>query len=95
MVQIVDAEDVFKIVDKNEQQHVLFGIFLFMWGWQQTILCIIVDHGLGQNLIIRIALGWCEVALHKGCHLIHVQVNIRNGLRFDMIDAPETGENAI
>ena len=46
-----------KIINKNQKQHMLTGIFLLDRRRQQVILGIIVDHGLGEDFILLKALG--------------------------------------
>ena len=65
-------------VNKNQDQNMLLGIFLLIWCRQQMILRIIIDHGLGKNLVIRAALEISEMTFHEGCNLIHVKVNVWN-----------------
>ena len=57
VLNIADRENIFKIIDKNQEQHVLFGIFLLLGRGKQTVLGVVVNHGLRQNLVIFIPLG--------------------------------------
>lgn len=95
MVQIVDTEDIFEIVYKYEQQHVLLGIFLFFGRGQQAVLCVVVDHGFREHLVVRVALGGRKTALHEGRYLIHVKVNVGNRFRFYMIDTLKACHDAV
>jgi len=63
-----------------------FGIF-FLFRWRKKIVfCIIVDHGLSQDLIVLMPLGCGKLGIHKCCHLIHVKIDIRDIFRFYIVD---------
>ena len=49
-----------------------FGITFLLRRGKKFILCIIVDHSLGENLIICVTFGRNELLFHKGCHLVHI-----------------------
>ena len=53
----VGMEHGIKIVNKNQKEQMILGIFLFNRRRKQIVLRVIVDHGLGQNLVICVALG--------------------------------------
>ena len=53
---ITDAQNIFKIVNKDQTEDMLFGIFLLLRWRDQIILRIVVDHRLGQDLVLRITL---------------------------------------
>ena len=55
-MDIVDRQNVFKVVDKDQDQQMLFGITLLLGGREQIILCVVVDHGLGEDFVIFITL---------------------------------------
>ena len=40
-----------EIIDKNQKQHVLAGIFLADGRRQQVVFGVVVDHGFGQDLV--------------------------------------------
>ena len=73
----------------------LFGVTLFFRGREQTILGVVIDHGFGENLVIRMALGGCQLLFHKGGNLIHIKINIRQRVRFDVIDPGDAFQNAV
>ena len=52
------------------------AVFLFHRRRQHAELDIVVDHGGGQPLAVRIRVGG-EKALRQQQHLIHVQLQIR------------------
>ena len=54
---IMEGQKTFKIVDKDQHQHMISGIFFLYRRRQKVVFGVIVDHGLGQNLVICVALG--------------------------------------
>ena len=52
---ITKGQKVFKIIYEHKHQHVVLGILLLHRGRQKIILGIIVNHGLGQDFITRMA----------------------------------------
>ena len=76
-LDILDGQYVLKIIDKNQQKHMLPRVFLLIGGREQIVLRVIIDHCLGQNLIVRIALGFRQLLIHKGRDLVHIEINIR------------------
>ena len=72
----------------------LTGIFLFGGRREQIIFRIIIDHGFGQDLVSRMAPGLFQVLFHKRGHLIHIEVNIRDILRTDIIQTGKSIKNA-
>ena len=67
---------------------------IFSLETEQMILGIVVDHGLGQDLVLRVAFGGLQMFFHERGHLIHIQIYIRNLLRPDVIDPVQAGEYA-
>ena len=61
------------------------GIPLFFRRGKELVLCVIVDHGLGQDLVIIMTLGGSEIIFHKGRDLIHVKIDIGNFIGFYII----------
>ena len=43
-----------EIVNKKQHQHMFFGITFLLRRGEKFILCIIVDHSLGENLMMCI-----------------------------------------
>ena len=84
--QTVDGQDIFKIINEDQDQYVFFRILLPDRRGKKIVLGIIVDHGLGQDLVLLVAPGRGELRIHEGGHLIHIQVNIRNIIRMDIVD---------
>ena len=64
----------------------LFRIFLFHRRGKKIVLCIVVDHGLCQDLVLVVPAGGAELALHKCCDLVHIEINIWNILRFHVVN---------
>ena len=59
-------------------------IFLLdRWG-KKLILRVIVDHCLGESLIVFVALDIAQVLVHKCCYLIHIEIYVRNFTGFDV-----------
>ena len=50
----------------------LSGVFLFLRRWQEIVLRIVVDHGLGQDLVVIVTLGRRKLLVHEGSNLIHI-----------------------
>ena len=48
------------------------GILLLLRRREQVVLCIIINHGLRKQLILRVTLGGFQMLVHEGCHLIHI-----------------------
>ena len=64
-------------------------ISLFFRRRQELVLGIIVDHGFGQCLIIVVPLDRIQISLHKPCHLIHIEIQIRNILGLYIVKGVE------
>mgnify|MGYP000355680242 CR=1 FL=1 len=43
----------------------ILGITLLLRGREQVVLRIIVDHGLGEDLVVLVALGGCKLISMK------------------------------
>ena len=56
-LNIADREKIFHIIDEDKKKQMLIRIFFSDRRRNQVILCIIIDHRLCQNLIIRITLA--------------------------------------
>ena len=86
----------FIIINKNQHQHVFFAVFLFHGRRQKIILRIIVDHGLCQDLVrLRISRCIFQLTFHKSRNLIHIQINIGNIRRFDILNSAKAFHNAV
>ncbi len=94
-LDVPDRKDVFKIVDQDQEQHVLSGILLLHGRREKIVLRVVVDHGLGQDLVLAVPLGGREMLVHKGRDLIHVQIDVGNLFRPDVIDVVETFKYAV
>ena len=53
---ILKRQQAFKIVDKDQHKHVFFGIFLFYRWREKIVFGVIIDHGLGKDLVV-----WCSL----------------------------------
>ena len=73
----------------------LSGILLLHGRREKIVLRVVVDHGLGQDLVLAVALGGREMLVHKGRDLVHVQIDIGNLFRPDVIDVVETFKYAV
>ena len=62
------------------------GILFLLRRGQDPGLGVIVDHGLCQDLVVRIALDLLQVLLHEAGDLIHVEGDIRDLLRLYIAD---------
>ena len=72
----------------------ILGITLLLRGREQVVLRIIVDHGLGEDLVVLVALGGCKLIFHEGCYLIHLKINVREILRLYIIHSGNVVQNA-
>ena len=84
-LNIGNGEKIFEIIDEGQDQHVLPGIFFLRGRRKQIIFRIIVDHGLGEDLVLGITPGLLQVFFHKRSHLVHVKINVRDILWPDVI----------
>ena len=70
----------------------LLAVLLLLGRWQQAVFGVVVDHGLGQNLIAVSAAGFPEMFVHECGHLIHVQVDVRDVPGIDREDGVRRAE---
>ena len=85
LTYITDGQKALHVVDHDQQHHVLPAVLLFDGRDKHLILDIVVDHGLGQKLVIfRVAGKAAEVFLQKGCDLVHVEVDPGNVRGMDL-----------
>ena len=56
LLDIRDGKNGLQIVDQDDKEHVVPGILLLYRRWDQTVLGVIINHGLRHNLIVRITL---------------------------------------
>jgi len=94
-LDIADGKDILKIVDKNQHQKMFTGVTLLLRRREKLVLRVIVDHGLSQDLVILVTFGGGKILFHKSCHLIHVQVDIRDLIRFYIIKFSDFCKNAV
>ena len=50
------TQQIFKIIDKYQEQDMFLGILFLYRGWKQVVLRIVVDHRFCQDLVFRVAL---------------------------------------
>ncbi len=93
-LDVFDRQDILKIVDKDHDQYMFLRILLLHGRGKQVVLGIIIDHGLGQDLIVIVTLGGVELFLHEGGHLIHVEIYIGNIAGPHILDPRDTGQDA-
>jgi hypothetical protein len=73
LLYVVDREDAFKIVNKNKEQDVLLGIFLFERRRKEVVFGIVVDHRLGDDsALFGSVYGRRQFGIHKAGYLIHI-----------------------
>ena len=71
-------------------------IFLLHRRRQQIVLRIIVDHGLGQYLVLlRVSRRMLQMGFHKGSDLIHIKINVRDIFRPDILDPVKAFQYAV
>ncbi len=80
-------EDSLVIIDEQQHQHMLPGIALLHRRRQELVFRIVIDHGLGQRLVLIVPLHIAEMLVHKGCDLIHVQGNGGDFVCIDVLKA--------
>ena len=73
----------------------LSGILLFLRRRKQTVLRVIIDHRLGQNLVVLVPLGALKLAVHEGSHLIHVKIDAGDVFGMDIVDPIQAFQNAL
>ena len=74
----------------------LLAVFLFYRRRQKIIFCIIIDHGLCQDLIFTWIAGRIfQLTVHECSDLIHIKINARNIFQADMLDPVQTCKNTV
>ena len=71
----------------------LLGIFLLFRWRKKIVFGVVIDHGFCQNLVIVGALAGSKAGIHKCGHLIHVQINVRNVFRVNIVNITEFAYN--
>ena len=88
---ITDGQNPLVIINKDQQKYMLLGILLPYRRGQQIVFGIIIDHCLGQYFVLSgIPRRGMQSAVHKCRDLIHVQINVRNVLRADILHSVQT-----
>ena len=93
-LDVRDGKNILKIVDKDQHEKMILGITLLLRGREQIVLGIVVDHGLGQDLVIVVALGGCKLILHESSDLVHVKINVRQIFWLYIIHSGNVVQNA-
>lgn len=93
-LDITDGKDIFKIVDKDQHQQMFPGIAFLLRRGKELVLGVVVDHGLGQDLVIFMALGGSEIFFHKSSDLIHVKIDVWDFVWFYIIKLSNFCKNA-
>ena len=47
------------------------GIFLLLGRREQVVLRVVIDHGLCEDLVLRVPFGRSQLGVHEGGYLIH------------------------
>ena len=85
-LDVRDGKNVFEIIDKQEHDHMLLAVPFVFRGRQQVVLGIVVDHGLGQDLVVFITLGIFQLIIHESGDLVHIEIDIRHIFHLDVVD---------
>jgi hypothetical protein len=73
LLNVVDREDALKIVNENQEQNVLLGIFLFERRRKEVVFSIVVDHRLcDDSAFLGSVYGRTQLGIHKAGYLIHI-----------------------
>ena len=57
LLNVSDGKQVFVVVDEQQQENVLLAVFFADRGRKQAVFGLVVDHGFGEGLVLRAALG--------------------------------------
>ena len=94
-LDFAEGYHILEVIDENQHQDVVAGILLFDRRGQQPVLCVIIDHGFCDNHFIRVMTGAGKAFIHEGCHLIHVELDIRDFPRFNMCETIYVGHQIL
>ena len=50
-LNVAEGEKIFKVVNKNQHQHVVLAVLLLLRRREKVVLGVIVNHGFSQNFI--------------------------------------------
>ena len=88
-LDIHDGQDILEMIDHGQQQDMVQAVFLTDRGNHDFVLDIVIDHGLGHDLVcFRVAGGAPQVLFQKSCHLVHIQFQGRDILDPDRFEIP-------
>ena len=94
-LDLAERDHILVIVDENQHQDVVAGIFLFHRGRQEPVFGVVVDHGFGDNHFIRIVAGARNALIHEGGYLVHIEIDVRNIFRLDMGETVHIGHQVL
>ena len=80
-------------LSNDQKEHMLLGIFLLFRRRKKVIFGVIIDHGFCQNLVVVRALAGSKTGIHKCRDLIHVQINVGNVFRVNIVNITEFAYN--
>ena len=88
-LDVADRQDIFKVVQKDQEKHVLFGILFFVRRREKIVFRIVIDHRFGEDLVFLRPLAGFQMGVHECRDLIHIEVDVRDVLRVYVIDFPQ------
>ena len=71
-LDVADGQKILKIVNKDHQKNMVSGILLLVRRRQQMILRVVVDHGLGHDLVIFKTDGFGKMPGQECCNLVYI-----------------------
>ena len=70
------------------------GVAFLLRRGEKLILGVVVDHGLGQDLVILVTFGGSEIFFHESSDLIHVKIDVWDFIWFYIIKLSNFRKNA-
>ena len=74
-LDLADGEGVFEVVDQEHLNDVLLGIFFALDGGDETVLGVVVDHGLGQLAVAVVGRALHALVGDQADDLIEIQID--------------------
>ena len=93
-LDVTDGENILKIVNKDQHQQMFPGVAFLLRRGEKLILGVVVDHGLGQDLVILVTFGGSEIFFHESSDLIHVKIDVWDFIWFYIIKLCNFRKNA-
>ena len=78
LLDLAEGNHILVVIDEDQHQNVVAGIFLFDRRGKKPVLGIVVDHGFCDHHLVLTVTGARKALVHKGGHLVHIEVNIRD-----------------